>query len=506
MIRVLPVNDPPVAVNDSITMNEGGTLNGPTVLANDWDPEADRLTVQTAPVVLPLHGALTISSNGTYVYKPEAYYYGKDSFTYQVCDNGVPSGCATAQVTITVNHVNHAPVVINSELVVNMKEDEGGRYIPVLSNVTDVDHDKLSFSFTVNPKNGKAELDGSGNIIYTPAAHFNGTDHITYQVCDDGKPVLCATGNITIIVEPVNNIPTLSRQTLTLVMEQNTGPKAVNVLSNVNNVDADSLSVTIISASMHGKVTVSGTKDVLYTPNLDYVGEDVVVYMVCDNGKPSLCSMGQINITVTPVSVSANPPVINNFDRSILQDRILQFTQNDFVSNFVSHNTNTLQTIRIESLPVHGELLLGDVSLRVGQYLTLAEMNRLTYVPAAKFNGNDSFRWMAYDGKEYSVSSATVNITVKPATIFIPEGFSPNGDGINDRFVIQGAESYTVTLRVFNRWGNLVYQSDHYQNEWDGIANVGMLISNQLPGGTYFYTVNFNNGEKTQIGYLTLNR
>ena len=91
--------------------------------------------------------------------------------------------------------------------------------------------------------------------------------------------------------------------------------------------------------------------------------------------------------------------------------------------------------------------------------------------------------------------------------VFIPEGFSPNGDGVNDYFVIKGADRYIVTLRIFNRWGNKVYQSYHYKNDWDGTADIGLLVSSaQLPGGTYFYTADFNNGEKEIIGYLTINR
>ena len=87
--------------------------------------------------------------------------------------------------------------------------------------------------------------------------------------------------------------------------------------------------------------------------------------------------------------------------------------------------------------------------------------------------------WSASDGKDYSASPASVNITVTKSDIFIPEGFSPNGDGINDYFVIKGADKYVINLQVFNRWGNKVYESQHYINNWDGLSNIGLLLANQ---------------------------
>ncbi|WP_080057824.1 SdrD B-like domain-containing protein [Spirosoma aerolatum] len=93
--------------------------------------------------------------------------------------------------------------------------------------------------------------------------------------------------------------------------------------------------------------------------------------------------------------------------------------------------------------------------------------------------------------------------------IFIPQGFSPNGDGINDRFVIRGANGLTVSLEVYNRWGNLVYKNEDYQNDWDGKPNTGIVLSsadsNGVPDGTYYYVVNLSDGRKF-VRYMTINR
>lgn len=94
-------------------------------------------------------------------------------------------------------------------------------------------------------------------------------------------------------------------------------------------------------------------------------------------------------------------------------------------------------------------------------------------------------------------------------TVFIPEGFSPNNDGVNDRFVIrQTGQPLAVSLSVFNRWGQLVYQSDVYKNDWDGTANRGIRTGTSgqgLPDGTYFYSARLSDGREF-TRFLTLAR
>jgi gliding motility-associated-like protein len=91
-------------------------------------------------------------------------------------------------------------------------------------------------------------------------------------------------------------------------------------------------------------------------------------------------------------------------------------------------------------------------------------------------------------------------------TLFIPQGFSPDGDGENDTFVIEGAESFTVTLRIYNRWGAMVYESRHYKNDWAGLASHGVVIGDKLPDGTYFYAIDLNNGQTPFVRSMTIKR
>jgi VCBS repeat-containing protein len=102
-ITVTPVNDPPVAGNDSYSVNTGSviTISRPGVLANDTDVDGDPLTAVL--VTGPAHGTLTLNSDGSFVYAPSAGYSGIDTFTYKANDGQADSNVAT--VSITVNPV-----------------------------------------------------------------------------------------------------------------------------------------------------------------------------------------------------------------------------------------------------------------------------------------------------------------------------------------------------------------------------------------------------------------
>ena len=80
--------------------------------------------------------------------------------------------------------------------------------------------------------------------------------------------------------------------------------------------------------------------------------------------------------------------------------------------------------------------------------------------------------------------------TIPTIDIFIPSGFSPNRDGVNDYFVITRPFNTSINLEIFNRWGNLVYKSADYKNDWDGRGNQpNNILGEPLPDGTYYYIV-----------------
>jgi gliding motility-associated-like protein len=101
-------------------------------------------------------------------------------------------------------------------------------------------------------------------------------------------------------------------------------------------------------------------------------------------------------------------------------------------------------------------------------------------------------------------------------TFEISEGFSPNGDGINDTWEIEGIELFPNNeIQVFNRWGNRVFSTTSYNNQtnaWDGSPAGNLLVGgNKVPDGTYFYIIDLNPdtlvaGEAIVKGYITIKR
>jgi gliding motility-associated-like protein len=85
----------------------------------------------------------------------------------------------------------------------------------------------------------------------------------------------------------------------------------------------------------------------------------------------------------------------------------------------------------------------------------------------------------------------------------IPQVISANGNGKNETWVIHADPKASV--KIYNRWGSLVYSSLPYNDDWNGQTNEGVTLGNQgLPSGTYFYMIDNNDGEKPLSGYIEL--
>lgn len=106
-----------------------------------------------------------------------------------------------------------------------------------------------------------------------------------------------------------------------------------------------------------------------------------------------------------------------------------------------------------------------------------------------------------------TVSLTDCNVT--PDGVKIPDGFSPNGDGVNDTFQIVDIEfSFpNYTLEIFNRYGNILFKGDINKPAWDGKNSSSSFISGDAPTGVYFYIINYNkNNLPPKQGQLYLSR
>jgi VCBS repeat-containing protein len=188
-INVMPVNDAPVAVDDIYSTSEETELNlaAPGVLDNDTDVEGDPLTAVLDTDVE--HGTLTLNSDGSFTYMPDADFNGEDSFTYKAND-GDDDSEAAATVTITVTSVddNDAPVAVDDTYTTTEGVQLNVNAPGVLLNDTDADGNTLTvnISLSTGVSNGTLNLFEDGSFTYTPDVDFTGIDSFTY-VASDGE-------------------------------------------------------------------------------------------------------------------------------------------------------------------------------------------------------------------------------------------------------------------------------------------------------------------------------
>jgi gliding motility-associated-like protein len=99
--------------------------------------------------------------------------------------------------------------------------------------------------------------------------------------------------------------------------------------------------------------------------------------------------------------------------------------------------------------------------------------------------GENVFLWKVING----ICEASDEVDITVLDLFIPSVITPDGDGVNDFFVI-GESTGSMQLIIFNRWGNEEFKNGNYLNDWNGLNNKGQ----ELPGETYFYILKMENG------------
>lgn len=280
-VTVLPVNDAPVAADDTAETPEDKPRTI-AVLGNDSDVDGDALLV--SDIGNPSHG--TAVTDGTWVtYTPTTDFNGQDVFTYTISDGQLTD---TAVVTVTVGAVNDAPVAVDD---VAETDEDTAVTIPVLANDNDPDGDTLAMSAVGAAQHGEVSLVGTA-VRYTPTLNFHGTDTFTYTI-SDGE--LVATAAVTITIRPVNDAPIAADDTA----ETDAGTAvSIPVLDNDSDPDGDELTVTAAGPAGNGEVSIVGTA-VVYTPSLDFTGTETFTYIVSDG---SLAVTALVTVTVHPAT------------------------------------------------------------------------------------------------------------------------------------------------------------------------------------------------------------
>ncbi|MCF6301290.1 MAG: Ig-like domain-containing protein, partial [Proteobacteria bacterium] len=192
--EIILLNQPPVAENDSISVQRNSAGIVIDVLANDSDPD-DGDVLSIVDVVQASNG--TVINNGdSLTYIPNAGFIGTDNFSYTVSDGNDETDTATVSITVE----NIAPVANNDNATTRGTLPV---VITVLDNDTDSDGTSLSVESYTQPANGSVADNGDGSLTYTANNSFVGTDSFNYTIvdADDGQ----STATVTVTVENDNN-------------------------------------------------------------------------------------------------------------------------------------------------------------------------------------------------------------------------------------------------------------------------------------------------------------
>ncbi|MET0946050.1 MAG: gliding motility-associated C-terminal domain-containing protein, partial [Flavobacterium sp.] len=249
------------------------------------------------------------------------------------------------------------------------------------------------------------------------------------------------------------------------------------------------------SATISWSDVGSGTVTVTYTNNCDETTtkslnvvvatcSDLTITNTVNNPKPNFGE--QVTFTVTVNNVGEG-----NFINTVVSD--LLPSGYDFINANASGGTYD-QTTTLWTIP----------TLNAGQSVTLT-------IVAEVLPGGDYLNVATIEIStplDVDATNNTASASVEPVCLTVYNEFTPNNDGTNDLFRIDCIESYPNNeLKVYNRYGALVYSKQHYENDWNGTANVSGVINrgDMLPTGTYFYVIDIGNGT-VKKGWLSIMR
>ncbi|MCR9985862.1 Ig-like domain-containing protein [Vibrio antiquarius] len=309
-LNITPVNDAPVAVDNSAQLLEGGSFEV-NVLGNDSDADAgDSFELTSVTVVdTPAYGSVNVTASGAIVYNPNENYFGEDSFTYTVADlAGAVSNVAT--VTMTVTPVNDAPM---AQAQSQTLDEDNSLVITLVGSDIDNDDDTLQYLITEQVSHGVLEQLTNNGWRYTPEANFNGSDFFLFKVNDgdlDSTEV-----RVDLTVNAVNDTPTATDISATGEEEI-----PLTIILNGNDAEGSSLSYQIVKSPVNGNVTVTGNHAV-YTGNSNFFGQDSFTYSVSDGELTS----GVALVTITVNNVNDSPVITGTPSAQVDEDSVYQF-------------------------------------------------------------------------------------------------------------------------------------------------------------------------------------
>ncbi|ENV5903740.1 tandem-95 repeat protein [Vibrio parahaemolyticus] len=383
-VTVTPVNDSPVAVDDTTSIQEDTAVTI-DVLPNDTDVDGDKLSIQSASVP-EAQGKVEIV-DGKLVFTPAENFNGDAEIAYIVTDGQLTD---EAKVTVTVNPVDDAPT-IKVDAVESITEDAVSTDTVVATltvSDTDTPEDQLTVSLE-NNSNGYFVL--VGNEVKLTQAGVDAVNNdelnlkylsISASVSDGVNPT--ANDSDSLIVNRVNDAPTVENAIADQVLSEDFDAYTIDL----NEVFKDSDSALNFSVSGNDSIQISIVSGVAtITPTADWNGKETITFTAKD---PSGESISQtVNFTVAPVAdiVADNTTVVED------TPTIIKVLGNDTFES----------TDKVVSLDTNNGPANGTVSVNPD--------GSVTYTPNDNYHGTDSFTYIVTSGGVSESTTVSVDVT-----------------------------------------------------------------------------------------------
>ena len=463
----------PVANPDSVSTRKNTPIRI-IILANDQiNGTLDSIKITKSPIL----GTATLGTDNVLTYTPDSCGF-IDSLRYRICNK---TGCSETVVKINVicdpgvykkpkATPDNATTYLNTPVTVDVTANDSLYGAPI-----------DSVKVTTKPNHGRAIV-ANNKIIYTPDS-CGYTDTLRYAVFTKGGSDT-ASLILSVICKRPDSLPPVA------VYDVARGNKNTTLIIDVTANDtlrgADTFAVTAIPKN--GTAQFDSLHRIKYVPNNNFCGRDTLIYQIA-NTKGSDTAIVFITIDCGKISRDSIP-----------------IANRDSATTLVNQPV-TISVTANDSLRGATKVILIDTTTGVhGMPVVNADGKTITYTPFRNFFGVDTFRYVICNS--YGCDTTTVYILINAGdSIIVYNGFSPNGDGMNDTFVIQGIDSYSDNeVYIFNRWGNEVYHTKGYSNSkgWDGKWN-----NVNVPDNTYFYFITINDATKGTIkktGYVQIKR
>ncbi|EGR1206682.1 tandem-95 repeat protein, partial [Vibrio parahaemolyticus] len=384
-VTVTPVNDSPVAVDDTTSIQEDTAVTI-DVLTNDTDVDGDKLSIESASV--PKEQGTVEVVDGKLVFTPAENFNGDAEITYTVTDGELTD---EAKVTVTVNPVNDAPT-IKVEAVESITEDAVSTDTVVATLTvrdTDTPEDQLTVSLE-NNSNGYFVLVGNEVKLTQVGVDAVNNDElnlkdltISASVSDGVNPT--ASDSDSLIVNRVNDEPTVENAIADQVLSEDFDAYTIDL----NEVFKDTDSSLEFSASGNNSIQISIVSGVAtISPTADWNGSEALTFTATD---PSGESVSQtVNFTVAPVA-------------DIVADKATVVEDMPTIIKVLGNDTFEGDD-KVVSLDTNNGPANGTVSVNPD--------GSVTYTPNDNYHGTDSFTYIVTSG---GVSeSTTVNVDVTP--------------------------------------------------------------------------------------------